>query len=48
MAESSYHLSELRRLTELGSTSLQRELNRLVDTGRVLSERIGKLWQTAK
>lgn len=39
----SYHLSELRRLTELGSASLQRELNRLVDSGLVLSERVGNL-----
>jgi hypothetical protein len=41
--ERSYHLSELRRLTELGSASLQRELNRLVDAGLVLSERVGNL-----
>jgi predicted nucleotidyltransferase len=39
--ERSYHLSELRRLSGLGSASLQRELNRLVDAGLVLSERIG-------
>jgi predicted nucleotidyltransferase len=39
----SYHLSELRRLSELGSASLQRELNRLVDAGLVLSERVGNL-----
>jgi predicted nucleotidyltransferase len=39
--ERSYHLSELRRLSELGSASLQRELNRLVDAGLVLSERVG-------
>ena len=39
----SYHLSELRRLTELGSASLQRELNRLVDAGLILSERVGNL-----
>jgi len=39
--ERSYHLSELRRLTELGSASLQRELNRLVEAGLVLSERVG-------
>ena len=37
----SYHLSELRRLTGLGSASVQRELNRLVQAGLVLSERIG-------
>lgn len=41
--ERSYHLSELRRLTSLGSASLQRELNRLVDAGLVLSERLGNL-----
>lgn len=41
--ERSYHLSELRRLTELGSASLQRELNRLVDAGLVRSERVGNL-----
>lgn len=41
--ERSYHLSELRRLTELGSASLQRELNRLVDSGLILSERVGNL-----
>lgn len=40
---SSYHLSELRRLTGLGSASLQREVNRLVDAGLVLSERVGHL-----
>jgi predicted nucleotidyltransferase len=39
----SYHLSELRRLTGLGSASLQRELNRLVGAGLVRSERIGNL-----
>ena len=41
--ERSYHLSELRRLTELGSASLQRELNRLVDAGLLLSESVGNL-----
>jgi predicted nucleotidyltransferase len=41
--ERSYHLSELRRLTGLGSASLQRELNRLADAGLVRSERIGNL-----
>jgi predicted nucleotidyltransferase len=41
--ERSYHLSELRRLSGLGSASLQRELNRLVDAGLVLSERVGNL-----
>lgn len=38
-----YHLSELRRLSGLGSASLQRELNRLVEAGLVLSERVGNL-----
>lgn len=37
----SYHLSELRRLTGLGSASVQRELNRLATAGLVLSERAG-------
>ena len=32
-SERSYHLSELRRLTGLGSASLQREINRLVAAG---------------
>ena len=41
--ERSYHLSELRRLSGLGSASLQRELNRLVDAELVLSERVGNL-----
>ena len=41
--ERSYHLSELCRLTGLGSASLQRELNRLADAGLVRSERIGNL-----
>ena len=41
--ERSYHLSELRRLTGLGSASLQRELNRLAEAGLVRSERIGNL-----
>lgn len=39
--ECSYHLSELRRLTRLGSASLQRELNRLADAGLVHSEMVG-------
>lgn len=38
-----FHLSELRRLTGLGSASLQRELNRLDKAGLVSSERIGNL-----
>lgn len=41
--ERSFHLSELRRLTGLGSASLQRELRRLVDAGLVSSERVGNL-----
>lgn len=41
--ERSYHLSELRRLTGLGSASLQRELRRLGDAGLVDSERVGNL-----
>jgi predicted nucleotidyltransferase len=41
--ERSYHLSELRRLTGLGSASLQRELNRLAEAGLVHSERLGNL-----
>lgn len=39
--ERGYHLSELRRLTGLGSASLQRELNRLAEAGLVCSERVG-------
>ena len=38
-----FHLSELRRLTGLGSASLQRELNRLSDAGLVRSDRVGNL-----
>lgn len=38
-----YHLSELRRLTGLGSASLQRELNRLVGAGLVRSEHRGNM-----
>jgi predicted nucleotidyltransferase len=41
--ERAYHLNELRRLTGLGSASLQRELNRLADAGVVRSERVGNL-----
>lgn len=41
--ERGYHLSELRRLTGLGSASLQRELNRLAEAGLVHSERVGNL-----
>lgn len=38
-----FHLSELRRLSGLGSASLQRELNRLAEAGLVRSERVGNL-----
>ena len=41
--ERSYHLSELKRLTGLGSASLQRELNRLTESGLLTSERVGNL-----
>lgn len=41
--EREFHLSELRRLTGLGSSSLQRELNRLAKAGLVRSERVGNL-----
>ncbi|MGD2140741.1 MAG: transcriptional regulator [Burkholderiales bacterium] len=41
--EREFHLNELRRLTGLGSASLQRELNRLADAGLVTSERVGNL-----
>lgn len=37
----SYHLSELRRLTGLGSASLQREINRLVEAELATSEMVG-------
>ena len=37
----SFHLSELRRLTGLGSASLQRELGRLAGAGLISSERVG-------
>ena len=43
--ERSFHLSELRRLTGLGSASLQRELNKLAEAGLVRSERVGNLRQ---
>jgi len=36
-----YHLSELRRLTGLGSASLQREINRLAKAGLIHSEMVG-------
>ena len=41
--ERSFHLSELRRLTGLGSASLQRELRRLSESGLVSSEQVGNL-----
>ncbi|HMU31081.1 MAG TPA: hypothetical protein PKD43_13345 [Nitrospira sp.] len=37
----SFHLSELRRLTGLGSASLQRELHKLVEAGLVNSDYVG-------
>jgi predicted nucleotidyltransferase len=43
LPERSFHLSELRRLTGLGSASLQRELNRLADAGLLQTERVGNL-----
>ena len=43
LPEREFHLSELRRLTGLGSASLQRELNRLATAGLVRSERGGNL-----
>ena len=39
----SFHLRELRRLTGLGSASLQRELNKLADAGLVRSDRVGNM-----
>ncbi len=41
--ERGFHLSELRRLTGLGSASLQRELNRLAAAGLVNTDRVGNL-----
>jgi predicted nucleotidyltransferase len=41
--EREFHLSELRRLSGLGSASLQRELNKLAKAGLVNSERVGNL-----
>jgi predicted nucleotidyltransferase len=41
--ERGFHLNELLRLTGLGSASLQRELNKLVDAGLVRSQRVGNL-----
>jgi DNA-binding transcriptional ArsR family regulator len=41
--EREFHLSELRRLTGLGSASLQRELKRLTEAGLLDSERVGNM-----
>jgi len=41
--ERGFHLNELLRLTGLGSASLQRELNKLVNAELVRSERVGNL-----
>ena len=41
--ERAYHLNELRRLTGLGSASLQRELNRLAAAGLVDAKAVGNL-----
>ena len=41
--ERRFHLSELRRLTGLGSASLQRELRKLTEAGLVTSEWVGNL-----
>ena len=41
--ERAYHLNELRRLTGLGSASLQRELNRLTTAGLVDAQAVGNL-----
>src|SRR4051812_781224 len=41
--ERGYHLNELRRLTGLGSASLQRELGKLAEAGLVRSEKVGNL-----
>ena len=41
--ERRYHLNELRRLTGLGSASLQRELGKLAAAGLVRSEKVGNL-----
>ena len=38
-----YHLNELRRLTGLGSASLQRELKRLATAGLVDTQAVGNL-----
>lgn len=41
--ERGYHLNELRRLTGLGSASLQRELGKLAAAGLVRSDKVGNL-----
>ncbi len=41
--ERAFHLNELRRLTGLGSASLQRELNRLANAGLVDTQAVGNL-----
>lgn len=41
--ERAFHLNELRRLTGLGSASLQRELNRLATAGLVNTQAVGNL-----
>jgi hypothetical protein len=38
-----FHLNELRRLSGLGSASLQRELNRLVSAGLVDDRAVGNM-----
>ena len=42
-SERAYHLNELRRLTGLGSASLQRELNRLATAGLVDVQAVGNM-----
>jgi predicted nucleotidyltransferase len=42
-SEREFHFSELLRLTQLSSASLQRELNRLSESGIVNSKRLGNL-----
>ncbi len=41
--ERAYHLNELRRLTGLGSASLQRELNRMASAGVVDAQAVGNM-----
>lgn len=41
--EREFHLNELLRLTQLSSASLQRELNRLSESGIVNSKKVGNL-----